>query len=400
MNGKNYNKKGITNMHIDGLTLLVMSLLLSTLFSCGWFLSAFVFKASPKTSIQYALSNMFLGGFMLFYILRDLLPDNITYTVADISLLVGFFFLHRAIQEFTQKVKRDKMQICLVAISTSCVLMSYLHEHGQKLAVVSVCMYSFYAIIFSAKDAYDYIIKDFKKKYCLLVLSPLYWMATLIFMRMILTIVMDGTNTDLRHGTVFNMVLLIAMLLALLGFNVTAIGLVISRMITQIRVLSQEDPLTKTYNRRHLTQLAEQEINKVHKTGMTLSIIMLDIDHFKKVNDQYGHAAGDAALITCVETIKRTVRATDYVGRLGGEEFCIMLPNTEVKAAQGLAERIRLNLEKETVLWQDKKISITASFGVAALTSEGKNEWSNLLNKADVAMYEAKNSGRNKVVMT
>lgn len=387
-------------MHMDGLTLLVISLILSSLFSCIWLLSAYLFKASPKVSVHYALTNIFLGSFMLFYILRGILPSYATYVLSDVTLLIGCFFLRRAIQEFTETPKTDKEQILLMSIATACVLVFRLHEHGSKLGVLSVCLFGLYTIMQSAKEAYVHMVKDFERKYCLVVLSPLYLMATLTFARIILTLIIAQQNTDLRQATVFNIIFLIVMMLAILGFNGTAIGLVISRMITRIKCLSQEDPLTKTFNRRHLTTLAEEEINKLHKTGTTLSIIMLDIDHFKKVNDQYGHAAGDAALIKCVETITRTVRATDYVGRLGGEEFCIMLPNTDVKAAKGLAERIRVNLEGETVVWQDKEISITASFGVAALTSDGKNEWSNLLNKADVAMYEAKNNGRNRVVTT
>jgi diguanylate cyclase (GGDEF)-like protein len=135
----------------------------------------------------------------------------------------------------------------------------------------------------------------------------------------------------------------------------------------------------------------------MYKEGQHFSIIMLDIDHFKKVNDTYGHAAGDQALVVCANVLRRSARGTDFVGRLGGEEFCVILPETSLDAAKVIAERLRQTLEQEIVMWEGHQIPITASFGVSSLTK--KDEWSSLLNRADIAMYQAKKSGRNQIAI-
>lgn len=386
-------------MHIDGLTLLVISLILSALMTSLWLLSAFLFKTSPSTSIHFALANTLLGSFMFFYICRGIWPTTTMYVLSDITVVAGCFILRRAIQEFAKVKKTDLEYIILFIVSLVVLIGMRSHEGYGKLAVAIVCGLSFYSIVMCTRAAYTYMIKDFEKRFCIVTLSPLYFMGALTFIRTVSTLLIHAPITDLRQTTGLNIAFLLTLMLAILGFNGTAIGLVISRMITQIKKLSQEDPLTKTFNRRHINTLAQEEISKLHKNSSNFSLIVLDIDHFKKVNDQYGHAAGDAALLSCVEVIQKNVRATDYVGRIGGEEFCILLPNTNESEAKILAERIRLNLSISPVLWEDKKILITGSFGVTSLGANGKSEWSKLLNRADLAMYEAKNNGRNQVVI-
>lgn len=386
-------------MHIDGLTLLVISLILSAVMTSLWLLSAYLFKTSPVTSIHYALTNTLLGSFMFFYICRGIWPTTTMFVLSDITVVAGCFVLRRSVQEFAEVKKTDKEHIILFLLSLITLISLRTHEGYGKFTVAFVCGLSLYSIIMCCKTAYEYMIKDFEKRFCIVTLSPLYFMGALTFVRIIATLLTETPITDLRQATGLNIAFLVTLMLALLGFNGTAVGLVISRMITKIKVLSQEDPLTKTFNRRHINTVAEEEISKLHKNSSSLALIVLDIDHFKKVNDKYGHAAGDAALLACVDVIKKNIRATDYVGRIGGEEFCIILPNTNESEAKVLAERIRVNLSSHPVMWENEQISITGSFGVTSLTSNGKSEWSKLLNKADLAMYEAKNNGRNQVVM-
>jgi diguanylate cyclase (GGDEF)-like protein len=382
---------------MDGLTLLIISLILSALIAFLWLIGGSVFKASPSTSFHYALCNVFLGAFMLLYVFRDDYP-KLAIFCSDVALILGCFCLRRAVQDFTEIKKTDFQQIVLIVLALAVDIPARWFSYDQKLAVLAVCFFSMYTFLAAAQEAYRYMIKDFARKYCIITLMPLYLMGLLIFSRILLTLLSNSSTMDLRQASVFNTAFLLTMMLAVLGFNGTAIGLVVSRMITKIKHLSQQDPLTHAFNRRHLNTLAEKEIMRSNKNGKALSIIMLDIDHFKKVNDMYGHAAGDQALLTCVEVIKNTVRASDFVGRLGGEEFCIVLPDTQLKDAQALAERIRQKLENTSVLWENKVIPITASFGISSLGENNQSQWSKLLNNADQAMYMAKNNGRNKVM--
>lgn len=156
------------------------------------------------------------------------------------------------------------------------------------------------------------------------------------------------------------------------------------------------DPLTNTRNRGALLGSFRREWELARRHSSPLSVIMLDIDHFKAVNDTHGHDAGDAALKAVAATIKDCVRASDIVFRYGGEEFVILLSNTSEEGAAQLAERIRVVLENSYVSVSARvTLRITASLGVATLKSDETQEA--LLKRADHAMYQAKRGGRNLV---
>ena len=172
----------------------------------------------------------------------------------------------------------------------------------------------------------------------------------------------------------------------------------------EIRYLSIIDPLTNCYNRRYIDTELEREIGKVRRYGHLLSIILLDLDHFKRVNDSFGHQAGDTVLVRVANIIDELVRENvDWVARYGGEEFLIVLPETDVEGASVLAERIRKMIEKKNVMWEKRTIPVTASFGVTGITqhdmksSENGIKADSLIKKADILLYEAKHKGRNRV---
>jgi diguanylate cyclase (GGDEF)-like protein len=156
------------------------------------------------------------------------------------------------------------------------------------------------------------------------------------------------------------------------------------------------DPLTRTRNRGALFSSLQREWELARRHGQPLSVIMLDVDHFKAVNDTYGHAVGDAVLKQVADCITRCVRASDIVFRYGGEEFLILLSNTPQDGAMHLAERIRLELARHThVAGGGTPLRVTASLGVAALYDGDSKEL--LLTHADQALYRAKHGGRNRV---
>jgi len=160
----------------------------------------------------------------------------------------------------------------------------------------------------------------------------------------------------------------------------------------ELRLLSYTDALTGAYNRRYLVQKLEEEIERAKRYGNEFSLILLDIDHFKKINDRYGHNAGDIVLKGVVKMIKERIRKVDTLARWGGEEFIIMLPNTPVEKAVILAEELRENLSKMTIPGIEK---VTASFGVAGYRPGDTVD--SLVKRADDLMYTAKAEGRNCV---
>ena len=156
--------------------------------------------------------------------------------------------------------------------------------------------------------------------------------------------------------------------------------------------LSQEDDLTGLLNRRRTAELVENEIQRATRYDAVFSVILMDIDHFKAVNDRFGHQAGDQVLIKITEIIRSMVRATDLVGRWGGEEFLIILPETDMGGGFSLAEKVRTGLES-TFLGEIGHR--TASFGVTAFA--GGDDIGAIIARADAGLYAAKRGGRNRI---
>ncbi len=166
----------------------------------------------------------------------------------------------------------------------------------------------------------------------------------------------------------------------------------------ELQRLTRLDGLTGLYNRSTFVELTRQELARAQRQGSPTTILLLDLDFFKRVNDTWGHPAGDAVLRNVAVVANSTIRATDLVGRLGGEEFIILLPNTSMEAARRLAEKVRANLEHSPAAWEGQVIRTTASIGVAGTTAAENLDFDHLYSVADSALYTAKEKGRNRVV--
>lgn len=166
----------------------------------------------------------------------------------------------------------------------------------------------------------------------------------------------------------------------------------------ELRKLASTDFLTGLFTRRKLFELGEREINRAKRAGAPLSLLIMDIDHFKSVNDTYGHAIGDEVLKDFAKVCREAFRSTDIVGRFGGEEFVTIMPDTHIPTANEVAERLRQNIEKRQFPVAGKILSYTVSIGLAGLNVD-ENSIDPLIARGDEALYKAKKTGRNKVVI-
>ncbi len=164
----------------------------------------------------------------------------------------------------------------------------------------------------------------------------------------------------------------------------------------EMRDLAIRDPLTGVFNRRYLEETLAREISRCERELSPLSIIMLDVDHFKIINDRFGHQAGDAVLRALARFLSRQTRTEDVVCRYGGEEFLVVLPGTPLQNAAERAEEWRVAIEKQIFYFADQKIQLTISLGVGALGQQGGGYY-DLIAVADSELYAAKNGGRNRV---
>jgi diguanylate cyclase (GGDEF)-like protein len=170
------------------------------------------------------------------------------------------------------------------------------------------------------------------------------------------------------------------------------------RSQAELEKAAHMDYLTGICNRRAIEDLARRAIAAARRHGMPMAMMIVDIDHFKRINDQYGHECGDLALVESVRRLRVGLRAEDLVGRLGGEEFVAVMPNTDGTAALAAAERVRAAFASEPMRIDGHEVPVTVTAGVAVLRAEDQ-QFSHLLRRADRAMYAGKNAGRNQVML-
>jgi diguanylate cyclase (GGDEF)-like protein len=175
-----------------------------------------------------------------------------------------------------------------------------------------------------------------------------------------------------------------------------AVSLKNAELFEEVHETSVRDSLTGCFNRKHAMEVMDAELRRSRRSQLPLSLLMFDLDHFKEVNDRYGHLCGDAVLAGVGQQMNAVLRGSDLKCRYGGEEFLILLPDTPLPGARRVAETLRRELEEHPVRWNDATVGVTASFGLTAITP-GEVDANLIIGRADAALYHAKQSGRNCV---
>ena len=170
----------------------------------------------------------------------------------------------------------------------------------------------------------------------------------------------------------------------------------LNKVLQELALSNRIDGLTQAFNRKHWEECLASEFSRACRHSYNLSLVMLDLDKFKVLNDTFGHQGGDKALIDTAKVINDLLRIGDVFGRYGGEEFAVILPNTDLKGAEEVAERIRKTVAENIIDYQGQSVSATVSIGVAVINQQDLR-YEDLISRADVALYEAKANGRNRV---
>ncbi len=166
----------------------------------------------------------------------------------------------------------------------------------------------------------------------------------------------------------------------------------------KLEICARTDFLTGLINRHYITELIEYERARSRRSRRMLTIVMADIDDFKRINDTHGHDCGDLVLATLARIMRASIRLQDYVARWGGEEFMLLLPETDANGAHIVAEKIRTEIESATIEYNDARLSVTMSFGIAEMNGENERI-DDIVKRADQALYRAKQQGKNRVVV-
>lgn len=205
----------------------------------------------------------------------------------------------------------------------------------------------------------------------------------------------DSGPFDAQQMITVSQFIIVESIVAIVLMAFAIVMLANERMMLELRGMADRDPLTGTSNRRAFLTLLTRSISTAGRLHSPLSVLLIDLDHFKKINDTWGHRTGDEALRHFVAVAESCLRHGDVIGRMGGEEFAVLLPHTGVAAAEVAATRLRCAIEAQPVMHGTKPLPLTASIGIAHW-QPGENADA-VLNRADQAMYCAKNRGRNRV---
>ena len=236
-------------------------------------------------------------------------------------------------------------------------------------------------------------IREFPARYFFAAACGLH--ALFVFARVIVVNRSPELAVELTQSTTVPPTMVLEALIFLVTTAISTLMLVNETVTTELRRLADIDHLTATFNRRSFLSLLNKAIGTAERTNAPLSVLVIDLDHFKEINDSYGHRIGDEALAHFATMASACLRNEDILGRIGGEEFAVFLPNAGMTDAHAIAERLRQHLLAEPLPAPNQSIPLTASIGVAQYHPQESIE--SLLQRADKAMYQAKASGRNRV---
>jgi len=377
------------------LTLLCAIVLVAGVSMLGWLVLALVARVAPRASLTMAAANLAAGLSLTLHALRDVAPDALTRWPSDALAVASFALLGAAVQAIT--ARQLPWKPAAVATMAVAVLLLSLPQEGDLRWQARVVNAAGAALTLSAGLlAWRRLAAEGEGRRTPAPLSlPLFLLSLTMVVRLVETFVHPGRTADLRVPTAFNMACLWGGFVLALLQNATLAFLVLMRLVRRIERLLQRDPLTDTLNRRAFDHALEQA-HAWLKRGRPYALVMIDMDRFKQLNDSLGHAAGDAALRQMVKELQPCVREVDRFGRLGGEEFCVLLPDTGIAGAALVAERMRFLVEAAPLRWLEQDWPLSASFGIAE-AEHSDVDGNAVLARADQALYRAKRQGRNVV---
>lgn len=329
----------------------------------------------------------------ILLMLRGVLPDGVVIVAPSAMVMVSLTLQGAAILEFHQK----PMSIWWHAIPAGLILVLFSlmqDNHAARIIVSGV-------LLGTAMLWLGLLLQRLHTG----TTSPARWIVIVGFIvgsfdlyARVTVVIIDpaAIRSTLQPGVFQGINFLIAYAVIL----TTSLGFLLlqkERAEESAQKLAVTDPLTGTFNRRTFLELADKEISRAQRAGTALSLVMLDLDHFKRVNDEYGHPAGDEVLKRAVTILQASLRREDLLVRYGGEEFCILLPNVALDHATLMAERARDAIQHGSFQYKGRIIPITISLGVASMLDKGDTT-AMLIARADEALYSAKRAGRNRVV--
>ncbi len=385
-------------MILSNVALVMFTVLLMQLVAAGSWTIGHWALGLPRTPALHWFGGALLGAAsMALVLLRSELPLWLDLPLSNFLLVASTAAMARGMRCFLGQPLRDgETRLVLLLQAAVCLASAPLVERGgieATGAVTSAAVGWLFAR--AAWDAQRGLRTEFDRRIAWALSLPLLLLGGMAFMR--LAAVLRGGTPGLHVDSLQHIALSLTYLVAMASLHLSMAAMVVLRLVASLRRLSSRDPLTGLANRGEFMNQLTMAQRWLGRFGSPYSVLLLDIDHFKRVNDTWGHPAGDAVLVGLAQLLSATLRGVDIPARLGGEEFAVLLPGTAAPQAQVVAERLRVALAGTCFDWKDQEIAVTVSIGVCTATEVGE-ALAALLERGDAALYAAKDGGRNRVV--
>jgi diguanylate cyclase (GGDEF)-like protein len=383
-------------------TLFYINMVLTAMWAFSWGVLGGGLKMAPKATLRFCAANLVFATTIAILVERTPEPSYLHYQGVEWLMYLGLTAFHSGVIYLVRlqalpSISRRFSPI-LLAVIISLQVAPDSSSYVTRSIVFSLTVFALMANCFW--DCYRGLSHEqFSPAVRWSISGPFLLAATAMLVRAAMVYAVGQPNLKDAAGefvVVPNFTAFLWMLtITVMAMNITMAGLTAGRLVNRFRNLAEQDYLTGCLNRATLERRLTVEAERSLQVEEPLACVFFDLDHFKTINDRFGHQIGDTALVHVVRVVQGALRKVDTLGRLGGEEFLVLLPGTHVTGAREAADRMRIALETTPLIVEGAPVTLTASFGVAVLGSGESTD--SLLHRADVAMYQAKRNGRNRV---
>ena len=369
---------------------------------CGiWLLGSLVIGDVRRAALHWSafagLSTLSFAALIMALHQPVPLPAEYLRALGNLFALVAMLALHRGIRLFVDVPQPTGAYALAFVIVLVVSWLGLAPEHAALRVSVNGAVLTGIAVAIAA-DLYRYGRDVVRRRHTWLLVVPLVAAAVGFSIRGVRALWHpESVATEMIADSALNVASAIGYMVIALTFHATLIGLVVGRILADLRYRSRHDALTGLLNRRAMEETLLAQVQRSRRTGEPFAVLMLDLDHFKSINDRHGHAAGDRALKHTAAVLKAELREVDAVGRFGGEEFLVLMPGATVETALPVAERLRTALVTDGPRVEDAMLLLSTSIGVAQWREP--EEPPRVLMRADAALYRAKLRGRDCVVV-
>lgn len=367
------------------------------LYAVLWMLCAFVMVVERRAVRHYMAYSLISGVSVLLISWRPDGPQWVTHTLASVLDVVGLVAARRGAELFLHTKPRDGEHAAIAVVGSAALFLIGTDDSSNRVALAAALAAA--VMVGAAVHGWTPMRREFGSRFSLVAAGPL---VAMVVVKLALSVrALGGHAVQVEGSGLASAITWSVTLISAAIFNFLFLFLLVTRMHGKMHALVTQDPLTGLLNRRGMAVQLNAEWMRFQRYQTPFTVISLDVDHFKRVNDVYGHDVGDRVLMEVARTLNVTARETDGVARMGGEEFLVLMPATSAREqANGAAKRLRDALNAATVdLPEAVKLQVTASWGVAG-PLPGDCAYEEVLRRADDALYHGKRNGRDQIVLS